>query len=504
MNIQEAKEQVKYSVISYLSKDEFGDYRIPVSRQRPLFLVGPPGLGKTEIMAQVAEEMDIALVAYSMTHHTRQSALGLPFIKEQEYGGKEYRTTEYTMSEIIASVYDMMEATGKREGILFLDEINCISETLAPSMLEFMQHKVFGRHRVPEGWVVITAGNPPEYNNAVRDFDLATMDRLKRLDIEPDLSVWQKYARNEGVHSAVMGYLEIKKDDFYSVRTTVDGKFFVTARGWVDLSEMIALYEQNALPVGTELVCQYIHDERIAGDFAAYYELFFRYRREYGIEDILSGTADASVREKAARAPFDERITVLRLLCDALNGAFRESGESDAVQTILFDEIKAVKDEIRGGSPAEAAKLLEEIRTRRKAQRKRDHAAHSLTRGEMRIRKRSEEAFWEMAMHLRREETAHGRSAEEALREMLAKRNEARKEQAERTSVRLENAFRFLEETFGDDNEMLIFVTALTEDRYGASFIGTYGSEAYYRHNKALLLHEREHDLVERIKGIEV
>ena len=93
MNIQEAKNQVKYAVISYLSKDEFGEYRIQVERQRPMFLVGPPGVGKTEIMSQVAEEMDIALVSYSMTHHTRQSAIGLPFISEHQYGDETYRTT---------------------------------------------------------------------------------------------------------------------------------------------------------------------------------------------------------------------------------------------------------------------------------------------------------------------------------------------------------------------------------------------------------------------------
>ena len=67
MNIEEAKKQVKYAVISYLSKDEFGEYRIPVERQRPIFLMGPPGIGKTDIMNQVAEEMNIAVVSYSMS-----------------------------------------------------------------------------------------------------------------------------------------------------------------------------------------------------------------------------------------------------------------------------------------------------------------------------------------------------------------------------------------------------------------------------------------------------
>lgn len=94
-----------------------------------------------------------------------------------------------TMSEIIASVYDLMESSGVQEGILFLDEINCVSETLAPLMLQFLQYKVFGRHRVPGGWIVVTAGNPPEYNNSVREFDVVTLDRLKKIEVEPDLDV---------------------------------------------------------------------------------------------------------------------------------------------------------------------------------------------------------------------------------------------------------------------------------------------------------------------------
>ena len=172
MNINQAKNYIKNDVRLYLKKNEYGEYRIPLVRQRPIFLLGAPGIGKTAIMEQVAEELQVALVSSSMTHHTRQSALGLPFIRHKEYEGMEYDVSEYTMSEIIASIYDVMEQSGVKEGILFLDEINCVSETLAPSMLQFLQYKVFGRHKVPEGWVIVTAGNPPEYNKSVREFDV--------------------------------------------------------------------------------------------------------------------------------------------------------------------------------------------------------------------------------------------------------------------------------------------------------------------------------------------
>ena len=122
MNIKQAKEQIKYAVKSYFTKDESGDFIIPVERQRPIFLMGPPGIGKTAIMEQIANELGVGIVTYSMTHHTRQSALGLPFIVQKTYGGKEYSVSEYTMSEIIASVYNRIENDGAKEGILFLDE----------------------------------------------------------------------------------------------------------------------------------------------------------------------------------------------------------------------------------------------------------------------------------------------------------------------------------------------------------------------------------------------
>ena len=212
MDIKRAKQEIKDAVEAYLLKNAFGEYEIPAVRQRPVLLMGPPGIGKTQIMEQIAKELKIGLVAYTITHHTRQSAVGLPFIREKEYGGQKYSVTEYTMSEIIASVYEKMEQTGMKEGILFIDEINCVSETLAPAMLQFLQGKTFGTHRVPEGWIIVAAGNPPEYNKSVREFDVVTLDRLKKIDVEADFPVWKEYAYRQGIHPAVISYLELRRE----------------------------------------------------------------------------------------------------------------------------------------------------------------------------------------------------------------------------------------------------------------------------------------------------
>ena len=157
MNIKEAKNEIKHTVRAYLAKDEAGEYRIPAVRQRPMLLIGPPGIGKTQIMEQIAREEGIGLVAYTITHHTRQSAVGLPFIHEEVFDGGSHTVTEYTMSEIIASVYRKIRDSGQREGILFIDEINCVSETLAPTMLQFLQCKTFGHQAVPQGGLIVAA-----------------------------------------------------------------------------------------------------------------------------------------------------------------------------------------------------------------------------------------------------------------------------------------------------------------------------------------------------------
>ena len=88
MDIKRAKQEIKDTVEAYLFKDDFGEYKIPVIRQRPVLLMGPPGIGKTQIMEQIAKELKVGLLSYTISHHTRQSAVGLPFIKEKEYGGR--------------------------------------------------------------------------------------------------------------------------------------------------------------------------------------------------------------------------------------------------------------------------------------------------------------------------------------------------------------------------------------------------------------------------------
>ena len=185
-----------------------------------------------------------------------------------------------------------MERTGVREGILFLDEINCISETLTPMMLQFLQCKTFGNQKLPEGWIIVAAGNPPEYNKSVREFDVVTLDRVRRIDVQEDFTVWKEYAYRRSLHGAVISYLDIRKENFYQIEAAAGGMQFATARGWEDLAALLTVYESLELPVDRELIGQYIQLPRIAKDFANYLELYQKYQRAYRIDEILEGRWD--------------------------------------------------------------------------------------------------------------------------------------------------------------------------------------------------------------------
>ena len=344
MNIKRTKEEIKNTIEAYLLRDEYGEYEIPVIRQRPILLLGSPGIGKTQIMEQISKECGIGLVSYTITHHTRQSAIGLPFISQKKYGAQELAVTEYTMSEIVAAIYDKMEQTGLSEGILFLDEINCVSETLAPAMLQFLQCKSFGNHKIPQGWVIVAAGNPPEYNKSVREFDVVTMDRVKKIEVEADFGVWKEYAYRQGLHGAVISYLNTKKQNFYQMETTVDGRNFATPRGWEDLSNLIKIYEKLGKTVDREVVVQYIQYPKIAKDFANYLELYYKYRTDYQIEEILKGSLDEILLKKVAHASFDERLSVLGLLISKVNEVLKESVQTESYMEMIFAMLSEYKE----------------------------------------------------------------------------------------------------------------------------------------------------------------
>lgn len=499
MDIKRAKQEIKDSIEAYLAKDEFGEYLIPAIRQRPILLMGAPGIGKTQIMEQIARECKVGLVSYTITHHTRQSAVGLPFIKEKTFGQETFSVTEYTMSEIIASVYEKMEKTGLREGILFIDEINCVSETLAPMMLQFLQGKTFGNQKVPEGWVIVTAGNPPEYNKSVREFDVVTLDRVKKILVEPDYQTWREYAYKENMHPAILSYLELRNNCFYQMETTIDGKQFATPRGWEDLSRMMEVYERLGKSITADLVGQYIQHERISREFAEYYELYQKYQQDYQITEILQGKNSEAMVKKVSHASFDERVSVVNLLFSGTRQAVRKVMLQEEVLEKVFEVLKALKENLASG---DLAQRLEDYIFDLKNTREKKQKEGLLERREDLCIRRAVTLLEDYAKLLKQHSEVQGEEAFALVREAFGEERISWEDEWDQAGNTLEYAFDFMEAAFYNSQEMVMFVSGINTDFYCVRFLETYECERYVRYNRDLLFEDVSQQIRRRIEEL--
>ena len=357
--------------------------------------------------------------------------------------------TSYTMSEIIASVYEQIEKTGCRDGILFLDEINCVSETLMPAMLQFLQYKTFGSHALPEGWVIVAAGNPPAYNRSVREFDTVTLDRVRYMKVEPDFPIWKHYAVERGLHPAVLSFLELRPERFYVMEPGEKG--FVTGRAWEDLSEILLTMEELELGVEEALFGQYLQDEDTATEFTFYYRLYEKWKKELKPEEILTGAgADTA---KLPELPFDERLCIVWLLLQRIYTLGRAYEE----QQKLSDSLRFFADGLGQGTAEQLTALVDERLDRRRKSLAVRKENGLLDAGE----EEREQRLFNVIRDCR-EAVRTGGSAD-AFSEISGQEQKRAERQRKELTAAMKNGAAFVREAFGKKQELVILLTGLRE-----------------------------------------
>ena len=506
MNIKEAKEEIIHTVQAYTAKDEEGNYRISSRRQRPLLLIGPPGIGKTAVMEQAAAQCEVGLVAYTITHHTRQSAVGLPLVEKKVYGGKEYTVTEYTMSEIIAAVYEQMELTGKQEGILFIDEINCVSETLAPTMLQFLQCKTFGNHKIPQGWVIAAAGNPSEYNKSARELDMVTLDRVRCIQVEADVNVWREYAQSANIHGAVLSYLEVKPQNFYHMEAKGEERQFVTARGWEDLAELLREYERMNIPVTEDVIGEYLQCPAIAEDFASYYRLYRRYQGDYPMGEVLDGTMDLArrqkMKEKLQQARIDERLGAVQLLLSGIHGTLSQYEAKKKTLDRLHQKLTTLKTWGEGRKEQEAQVIFAEfIRQQEYAVQTRRQAG-VLGEEEEKTEERCLRTLRRAAYQVKEQRSQDWQEGFEVFKEEFQRELSGLRKKEGEIAAAIDRALEFVEEVWGEGQEMLVFLTDLTRSADSGKYLQYHPCPRYFAHSGLLMVQEQEEKLRRQLEKI--
>ena len=333
----------------------------------------------------------------------------------------------------------------------------------------------------------MTAGNPPEYNKSVREFDVVTLDRIKRIDVQPDFEVWKEYAYEQGIHPAVISYLELRRKNFYRMENTVDGRIFATARGWEDLSRLIQVYETLDKEVDREVVYQYIQHPMIAKDFAAYLALYNKYKTDYAVEDLLQGKWTPITLGKIRNASLDEHLSIVGLLNGKLSQLFADCYFMDAYVTKLYGYMTEYRDNL-------PEMTLESIYKKAENDFQIAKKSELLTKNEEKVFIRTVNFF---------ENEISEKDTYEQTKIAFTAEADSLETQIEYTSQMLQNVFDFMEAAFGDSQEMVAFITELNANYYSLWFIRENGSDQYYRHNKGLLFDNRQKQILGQMEELE-
>lgn len=250
-------------------------------------LWGPPGIGKSSIIRQVAEERNIGFrdVRLSLVNPVDLRGLPIP--------NKEHTTANWIPPVFLPNEDD------NPVGILFLDEYNAAREFVQVAALQLILDKAIGEYVMPPMWFIVAAGNRVTDHVYVQKMSSAHGNRMVHLDIEADLPTWRNWAYEHDVHPLVMGFVQLFPHFFMQepgnatggTAITADYKGFCTPRSWAVASRMYSVFRGAEDRILYEILGGTVGPEA-AGQFVAFSKI------EEALPDfgqILDGTARGEI-----------------------------------------------------------------------------------------------------------------------------------------------------------------------------------------------------------------
>jgi len=256
-------------------------------RQRPLFLWGPPGIGKSELVADITEELGGAMIDLRLGQMEPTDIRGIPFYNKDN-GKMDWAAPIDLPSEEFAADYPVV--------VLFLDEMNSSAPSVQAAAYQLILNRRVGKYHLPKNVVLVAAGNRESDKGVTYRMPTPLANRFIHQEMKCDFSSWQEWAVNKNIHKDVVGYLSFAKQDLYDFDAKSASRAFATPRSWTFVSELLededgdddTIMNLIAGTVGEGLAVKFMAHRKVAG-------------RMPRPEDILSGKEkELEVKEVSA------------------------------------------------------------------------------------------------------------------------------------------------------------------------------------------------------------
>jgi hypothetical protein len=254
--------------------------------KRPVFIWGPPGIGKSELVESIAKELGGAFIDIRLGQMEPTDIRGIPFFNK-ELNRMDWAPPVDLPDEEFAKQYPIV--------VLFLDELNSAPASVQGAAYQLVLNRAVGKYRCPDNVVIIAAGNRESDKGVTYRMPTPLANRFIHMELRVDFDSWQVWATQNKIHKDVVGYLSFAKQDLHDFDSKSASRAFPTPRSWTFVSDLLSddLDHDTAMnlisgTVGEGLAVKFMAHRRIAG-------------RMPSPTDILAGkVTELSVKEVSA------------------------------------------------------------------------------------------------------------------------------------------------------------------------------------------------------------
>ena len=204
-----------------VNQEELLEILLNIAPARPVFIWGAPGIGKSALVEKFAMEVGLDCVSLLGSQLAPEDIIGIPQIRGE--------TSEFLPPKMIAR---------KEPYVLFLDELNACTQEVQKAFYSLIYERRIGEYHLPEGSVVVGAGNRAQDSAIVKTMSSALINRMFHVQLKPDVKSWLSWAYESGIHSWITDYINQRPDHLFSDPPKTEEPFS-TPRSWHMLSDAL-------------------------------------------------------------------------------------------------------------------------------------------------------------------------------------------------------------------------------------------------------------------------
>lgn len=256
-----------------VTQSELSDVLLNIVPVRPVFIWGAPGIGKSALVEKFAEDVGLPCVSLLGSQLAPEDIIGIPQIKGD--------TSEFLPPKMIAR---------KEPYVLFLDELNGCSQEVQKAFYSLIHERRVGEYHLPEGSVVIGAGNRAQDGAIVKTMSSALVNRMFHVQLKADPGQWLMWAYENGIHPWITDYITQRPDHLFSEPPKTEEPYS-TPRSWHMLSDALKEYGAGEKEVSEDML-KILAYGCISASHAG---MFLAYTKQLGnknlLNDIIKGEA---------------------------------------------------------------------------------------------------------------------------------------------------------------------------------------------------------------------